>query len=283
MRTVYVNGQFLPENEAKVSVFDRGFLMADGVYEVVTIINGKVCDYDGHIARLARSLGELKFTLDVASIDWLGIIREVVARNNVTEGLVYFQVTRGAGDRDFLITNEFEPTIVMFTQQKSVLNAASATKGIKVITRPDLRWGRCDIKTTQLLYSSMMKTEAYAHGADDVWLERDGVITEGSSNNSYIVSPEGSIITRPVSHEILSGITRATLLELCKRDGIELIERPYTVEEAENAQSAFVTSASSFVCPVVSVNGHQMASNNTMDICAKLRELYIQNVLETAV
>ena len=190
-RTVYVNGEYVAEEEAKVSVFDRGFLFADGVYEVTSVIGGKILEFAGHSARLERSLGELEMDCPVTMDELLEIHRELVRLNEIDEGLVYLQITRGAADRDFAYPKDAEPTIVLFTQAKpGLLEGAAAKVGMKVISVEDMRWGRRDIKTVQLLYPSMAKIAAKKAGADDAWLVEDGLVTEGSSNNAYIVGWE---------------------------------------------------------------------------------------------
>ena len=190
-RTVYVNGEYLPEGEARVSIFDRGFLMADGVYEVVSVLDGRLIDFDGHMARLERSLGELDMPAPATPEALLEIHRELVARNGVEEGLVYLQITRGPAERDFVYPEAPQPTLVLFTQSKALIDSPVAQRGIRVISVPDRRWGRRDIKTVQLLYPSMAKMEAKAAGADDAWMVEDGLVTEGTSNNAHIVTPRG--------------------------------------------------------------------------------------------
>ncbi|MDT8344498.1 MAG: aminotransferase class IV, partial [Thermohalobaculum sp.] len=213
-RTVYVNGAYVPEEDAKISVFDRGFLMADGVYEVTSVIGAKLCDFPGHIARLHRSLDELKMPSPVADDELLAIHRELVARNGVEEGLVYLQITRGAHDRDFAWPEGLTPSLVLFTQAKPLIRSAAAETGIRVVSVEDLRWRRRDIKTVQLLYPSLAKMEAKARGAGDAWLVEDGQVTEGTSNNAWIVTKGGTIVTRNLSHDILHGITRAAVMRL---------------------------------------------------------------------
>ena len=237
MRTVYLNGDYLPEKEAKVSVFDRGFLMADAVYEVVSVLGGKLIDFDAHVARLQRSLAALDMRAPDAMGDLLAIHRELVARNDLIDGLIYLQVTRGnPGDRDFHYpASHTAPTLVLFTQSKPGLAANPVAKtGIRVISVPDLRWARRDIKTVQLLYPSMAKMAAKRQGADDAWLVEDGVVTEGTSNNAYIVK-NGKIITRQLSTDILHGITRASLLRYAAEAQMQIDERPFTIEEAQAA------------------------------------------------
>ena len=282
-RTVYVNGEYLPEEEAKVSIFDRGFLFADAVYEVTSVLDGKLIDFHGHAARLERSLAELGMELPLSAEALLGVHRELLARNDLHEGLVYLQVTRGAADRDFAYPAEdTPPTVVLFTQTKTVADSPMAKTGLRVITIADRRWGRRDIKTVQLLYPSMGKMMAKAAGVDDAWMVEDGAITEGTSNNAWIVK-DGVIVTRHLGTEILHGITRAAVLKLADALQLKVEERAFTVEEAQAADEAFVTSASSFVMPVVEIDGHAIGSGEPGPIAKRLREVYIEESRKVAV
>ncbi|WP_114965765.1 D-amino-acid transaminase [Alkalilacustris brevis] len=281
-RIVYVNGEFLPEDQAKVSVFDRGFLMADGVYEVTTVIDGKLVDFDGHAARLVRSLGELDMDAPHSRDEWLAIHRELMHRNDLENGLIYLQVTRGATDRDFTWPEGLEQTVVLFTQAKNVTESPAAKRGISVISVPDQRWRRRDIKTVQLLYPSMAKMAAVRAGADDAWLVEDGFVTEGTSNNAYIVKG-GRIVTRDLSHDILHGITRAAVLRYAREAQMEVVERPFTIEEAQAADEAFITSASSFVTPVVKIDGTTVGLGGPGPVAKRLREIYIDESRKAAV
>lgn len=285
-RTVYVNGDYLPEDEAKISIFDRAFLMADGVYEVTSVLGGKLIDFDGHLARLERSLAELDMQKPAAFDDLLEIHRELVARNDITDGLVYLQVTRGsAGDRDFVFPDpdEVKPTLVLFTQSKPGLaDSPAARTGIKVISIDDIRWGRRDIKTTQLLYPSMGKMMAKKAGADDAWLVEDGFVTEGTSNNAYIVK-DNKIITRALSNDILHGITRAAVLRFAREAQMEIEERSFTIDEAKQADEAFITSASQFVMPVVGIDGAQLGDGTPGKVAPRLREIYLDESRKAAI
>ncbi|MEM7722869.1 MAG: D-amino-acid transaminase [Pseudomonadota bacterium] len=282
-RTVYVNGDYVPEIEAKVSVFDRGFLFADGVYEVTSVLDGKLIDFAGHAKRLQRSLDELDMTNPVTEDELLGIHRELVTRNEIDEGLVYLQITRGAADRDFAYPKDAAPTIVLFTQAKPGLADSPAAKtGMKVIAIEDQRWGRRDIKTVQLLYPSMGKMMAKAAGADDAWMVEDGFITEGTSNNAYIVKGN-TIITRHLGNEILHGITRAAVLRFAEGAQMKVEERPFTLEEAQDADEAFITSASTFVMPVVEIDGKPVGSGKPGSIAPRLREIYLDESRKAAV
>jgi D-alanine transaminase len=284
-RTVYVNGEYLPEDEARVSVFDRGFLMADGVYEVVSVLGGKLIDFAGHMVRLRRSLSELAITEPLTDDDYLAAHRELIARNAISDGLVYLQVTRGnPGDRDFAYPPEgTTPTVVMFTQSKPGLADAPAAKtGWTVVSVPDLRWGRRDIKTVQLLYPSMAKMEAKARGADDAWMVEEGRVTEGTSNNAYIVRGN-TIVTRELSHDILHGITRAAVLRFAAEAQMQVEERAFTIDEAQQADEAFVTSASAFVMPVVRIDDAPIGTGAVGPVATRLREIYLEESLKLGV
>ena len=283
-RTVYVNGDYLPEEEAKVSIFDRAFLMADGVYEVTSVLGGKLIDFDGHLKRLQRSLDELEIRNPLTQDEWLAIHRTLVAENGITDGLVYLQVTRGApGDRDFAFPPaDLPPTVVLFTQNKPGLAASPQAKvGIKVISIDDIRWGRRDIKTVQLLYPSMGKMMAKKAGCDDAWLVEDGAVTEGTSNNAYIVKGN-KIITRQLSNDILHGITRAAVLRFAAEAQMEVEERAFSIEEAQSADEAFVTSATTFVTPVVEIDGVKLGEGTPGPIAKRLREIYLDESLKSA-
>ena len=284
-RTVYVNGTYLPEEEATVSIFDRSFLMADGVYEVTSVLDGKLIDFDGHRARLERSLNELDMQKPEAFDDLLEIHRELVRVNDITDGLIYLQVSRGsAGDRDFAYPGpEVKPTLVLFTQNKPGLaDSPMAKTGIKIISIEDQRWGRRDIKTTQLLYPSMGKMMAKAAGCDDAWLVEDGAVTEGTSNNAYIVKGD-TIITRELSTDILHGITRAAVLRFAKETQMKVVERSFTIDEAKEADEAFVTSASTFVMPVVELDGAQIGTGTPGGVATRLREIYLDESRKAAI
>ncbi|HEY9057795.1 MAG TPA: D-amino-acid transaminase [Aurantimonas sp.] len=283
-RTVYVNGDYLPEEEAKISVFDRGFLFADAVYEVTSVLSGKLVDFAAHMKRLERSLSELKMTRPASEADLLAIHRELVARNGIDEGLVYMQVGRGAADRDFLFPPEdTKPSLVLFTQAMGLRDKPAGRTGIKVASVPDLRWGRRDIKTVQLLYPSIAKTEAKAKGADDAWLVEDGMVTEGTSNNAYILTEDGALVTRALSHAILHGITRAAVLRMAKEDGLRIEERSFTLDEAKRAKEAFITSASAFVLPVVEIDGVTLGDGTPGPVARRLREIYLAEAERTAI
>tara|TARA_R110000787_G_scaffold88799_9_gene188268 strand:- start:550 stop:1410 length:861 start_codon:yes stop_codon:yes gene_type:complete len=286
MRTVYVNGDYMPENEAKISIFDRGFLMADGVYEVTSVLGGKLIDFDGHAVRLARSLSELDMRNPISKEDLLEVHRELVRVNEIDEGLIYLQITRGSdGDRDFVFPDPetTEPTVVMFTQNKPGLaDNPAAKRGAKVISIEDIRWGRRDIKTVQLLYPSMGKMMAKKAGCDDAWMVEDGMVTEGTSNNAYIIKGN-KIITRQLGNEILHGITRVAVLRMAREAQMEVEERAFTIDEAKQADEAFTTSASGFVMPVVEIDGVALGDGTPGRVATRLREIYLDEMRKAAV
>ena len=286
-RIVFVNGSFLPEEEARVSVFDRGFLMADAVYEVTSVLGGRLVDFDGHMQRLHRSLAALGMPDAMDDAALLALHRDLVARNGVEDGMVYLQISRGnPGDRDFAYPDPaaVAPTVVAFTQSKPGLadNPAART-GWRVVTVPDLRWARRDIKTVQLLYPSMAKMAAKAAGADDAWfVAEDGRVTEGSSNNVWIVTG-GKLVTRALSHDILGGITRSAVMRLAQDLQLGIEERSFTVAEAQAAEEAFATSASAFVMPVVSLDGVGIGDGTPGPVSQRLRAFYLEEMRRAAV
>jgi len=275
-RTVYVNGAFLPESEGQVSIFDRGLLFSDAVYEVTAVLEGGLVDFDAHQARLRRSLGEMSIAFDPEAADLLGIHRELVKRNHLGEGLVYLQISRGEADRSFVQPKDGAPTLILFTQAMSLANHPDAARGLRVMTGPDLRWHRRDIKTTQLLYPSMMKTAALEAGVDDVWMVENGFVTEGSSSNAHILTHDDRLITRHLSSDILGGITRAAVLAQAEEAGLTVETRPFTVDEALTAREAFITSATAFVTPVIEIDGHPVNDGHPGPQVAALRQRYLE-------
>jgi D-alanine transaminase len=275
-RIVFLNGSFLPLEEAKVPFMDRGFLFGDGVYEGIGVLDGRLIDNEAHLERLERSLSEVRIPNPYTRAEWTALQEEIVRRNGMQEGFIYFQVTRGVAERDFFFPENAKPTVAMFTQAKAIVHAPAAEKGIAVVTVPDLRWERRDIKSISLLAQVLAKQAAKEAGAQEAWLVDEGFVTEGGSSSAFIVTPAGSIVVRPLSHAILPGITRKSLLRLSKEGGIALEERRFTVEEAYEAAEAFLTSASNFVLPVVSIDGRHVADGKPGPITRKLRELYLQ-------
>ena len=281
-RIVYVNGKYLPEEEASISIFDRGFLMADAVYEVTSVLDGKLLEFEGHLKRLKRSLSELDMPEPSVFKDLLEIHRKLVNDNQVEQGGVYLQVTRGVADRDFVYPKDVEPTLVIFTQSKDILGSPLVNSGMKVISIDDLRWGRRDIKTVQLLYPSMGKMMAKAADCDDAWMVEDGYVTEGTSNNAYIVVGN-KIITRELSNDILHGITRESVLRYAKEAQMIVEERSFSVDEVKSADEAFITSASTFVMPVVEFDGVLIGAGKPGNVSKRLREIYIEESRNRAI
>ncbi len=283
MRQVYINGEFKKEDEAKVSVFDRGLLFSDSLYEVTTVINGKLIDFNNHMKRLDRSMTELKFKKLLNHEDILAFHRKLIELNNLKEGMIYLQVTRGVADRSFdMPKDEIKPTVLAFTQEKIIIDSESAKNGIKVMTLDDMRWKRCDIKTTQLLYASMAKTEATEKGFDDAWMIRQGYITEGSSSNAWII--KGKIImTRHSDNLILSGITRDAIFKCAKDLGYEVVTKNISLQDAQSANEAFITSATACVMPVVKINTNQIGDGKPGKFVTALRAEYIKQALASAI
>lgn len=272
--TVFVNGSYVPKQEATISVFDRGFIFGDGVYEVVPVIAGKMVDKAYFIERLARSLGELEIEWPCSRDDVLAMLNELITRNALIEGMVYLQITRGIADRDFAFPAGITSSIVAFSSELTLIDNPAARTGIPVMTTPDLRWKRRDIKSVNLLGQVLAKQNAVTRGGKEGWMIEDGVITEGVSSSAYIVK-EQVIITRPLSNEILPGIRRRTLLELCEKEGITLEQRLFTLDEALAADEAFITSATTIVLPVVSIDGSTIGTGEPGPITQKLRSLYL--------
>ncbi|WP_321449541.1 D-amino-acid transaminase [uncultured Cohaesibacter sp.] len=275
-RIVYVNGEYLPEEEAKISIFDRGFLFADGVYEVSTILDGKLVDNAGHLARLQRSLAELDIPAPCSMEEIETIQHTLIERNAITAGSIYLQVTRGAEDRNFLWSEGLKPSLIMFTQTRGAKMDKVAEKGLDVISQPDIRWQRRDIKTVALLPASLAKRKAIAEGANDAWLVEDGMITEGTSNNAHIITKDGKLVTRALSNKILHGITRKAVLALAKEAGLTVEERSFSPAEVKDSAEAFVTSATMFVSPVVSFDGVKIGDGKPGPHTTRLRDLYIE-------
>lgn len=273
-RTVYVNGEYLPESEGKISIFDRGFLFADGVYEVTAVLNGKLVDYDPHMERLERSLKELRIGWPCSKDELKAMHLEMVKRNGLKEGIIYMQITRGAADRTFNFPKDANPTLIAFTQSMVLAENPNAVTGVKVVTIPDIRWARRDIKSVMLLAPVLGKQEAYERGANEGWMVENGFVTEGTSSNAYIVK-DGKVITRELSNSILAGCTRRSLFRLAQEHGIAIEERAFTPEEAYAADEAFLTSASQFVMPIVEIDGKRIGGGQPGPVVRKLRELFL--------
>jgi D-alanine transaminase len=274
-RIAYVNGSFVAEAEAKVSIFDRGFLFADGVYEVTPIVNGKLVDFDAHMERLDRSLNELRMAWPCSKDAMKTMHLELIKRNKLHEGIIYMQVTRGVADRMFNFPKEITSSLVAFPQVMSLVDNPNARTGVKVVTTPDIRWLRRDIKSIMLLAPVLGKQDAYEKGAAEGWMVEDGFVTEGTSSNAYIVK-DNTVITRPLSNRILAGCTRRALFRLAEEYGVKIEERLFTPEEAYAADEAFLTSASQFVMPIVEIDGKRIGGGQPGPVSRKLRDLFLE-------
>ena len=281
----YVNGSFVPMADAKVSILDRGFLFADGIYEVAAVLDGKLIDNASHLARLERSVGEIALALPETIDRIVEIQRELVVRNQLVNGMVYLEVTRGAVTaRDFAFPKaNVKPTLVMFTSVKDIVNAESAKTGIGVITVPDLRWVRRDIKSVALLAQVLAKQAAAAAGAGEAWMIEDGKVTEGGSSSCFILTQDDVIVTRQNGSAILPGCTRKAVVALAAERQLRVEERAFTIEEALAAKEAFITSATVFVQAVVTIDGKQVANGKPGPMTNRLREIYVDFAKATAV
>jgi D-alanine transaminase len=285
-RIAYVNGRFVPHGEATVHIEDRGYQFADAVYEVWAVFGGRLSDAEGHFARLERSLGELRIPMPMSRAALTIVLKEAIRRNRVTEGLVYLQVSRGVARRDHTFPEDGTPPAVVITVNPvdRAASEARAAKGVGVITTPENRWGRCDIKTVGLLPNAMAKQAAKEQGAVEAWFVDDlGLVTEGGSSNAWIVDGDGVLRTRDTNANILRGVTRLSLIDIIREAGLKVEERPFTPEEARGAREAFITGAGTLVLPVVSVDGKPVGDGKPGPVAARLRRLYIERAKATAV
>ena len=276
-RQAYVNGRYLPHARAAVHIDDRGYQFADGVYEVVPVYKGILVDEDPHLDRLERSLAELRIAMPMPRAALKLVSRELMRRNVLTYGFLYMQVSRGVAPREHKFPEGVKPALVMTTRQTKPHGEKMLSEGLKVITVPDIRWGRCDIKSTSLLPNVLAKQQAVEAGAFEAWqIDAQGRITEGSSTNAWIVSAEGTVVTRDASHAILNGITRLALLEIIREEGYGLEERPFTLEEARGAREAFLTSSTSFLLPVTAIDGAPVGNGHPGILFGKLLTRYLE-------
>jgi D-alanine transaminase len=285
-RLAYVNGRFLRQAEAGVSIEDRGYQLGDGIYEVWAVMGGKLADAEGHFARLQRSLGELRIPMPMSRAALTVALRETVRRNRVRHGIVYLQVTRGVARRDHAFPDPpVAPTVVITARAIDPAAAERrAQKGVGVITTPENRWGRCDIKAIDLLPNVLAKQAAREQGAFEAWyVDNQGLVTEGASSNAWIVDRDGVLRTRDIGANILRGVTRLTLLDVAREAGYRVEERPFTLEEARQAREAFMTGAGALVTPIVSIDGQPVANGHPGEVARSLRTAYIRRAAETAV
>jgi len=282
-RYAYVNGRYVPHDQAAVHVEDRGFQFADGVYEVITVQNGRLVDEEGHVRRLDRSLGELDMARPMSARAMALVMRTLVRRNGVRNGIIYLQITRGVAPRDFKYPQGIAPTLVMTTRHMDLDPKARIEKGVSVITIPDIRWKRRDIKSVALLPQAMGKQKAADAGAFEAWqVDDDGNVTEGCSSNAWIVTEAGHLVTRHANNNILNGITRQSLLRLAEEAGIAFEERPFSVEEAYTAREAFISSATTYVTPVTSIDGRPVGDGRPGALGRRLREAYLDYARKAA-
>ncbi|MBY0612049.1 MAG: D-amino-acid transaminase [Beijerinckiaceae bacterium] len=278
-RIVYNDGEFMDERDAFVPLMDRSFLFGDGIYEVTCVIGGRLIDNEPHLARLDRSLREIDIPNPLGADAWTGIQQELIRRNALDEGLVYLQVSRGVADRDYLSPDDLKPRVIMFTQAKSIVNGALAQSGAAILTVPDQRWARRDIKSVALLAQVMAKRAARAAGANEAWMIEDDFVTEGASSTAFIVTSENEIVTRPLSHAVLPGVTRLAVMRLVAEKGLKLVERPFSLAEAHAAREAFYTSAGSLVTPIVSIDGVKVGDGMPGPTAKALRSMYLDLAL----
>ena len=274
-RVAYVNGRYLPHRAAMVHIEDRGYQFADGVYEVVAVERGTLVDEGLHLKRLKRSLGELEIAEPMPERALKTVMREVIRRNRVGDGIIYIQMTRGVAPRDHGFPNSPSTQVVMTARRAKPINPKLIAEGVGVITVPDIRWARCDIKSVSLLPNVLGKQRAREAGAFEAWqVDGDGMVTEGTSTNAWIVTGNGEVITHPVDHEILNGVTRLGILSLIEREGLRLIERSFSVAEAKAAREAFLTSSTAAVLPVVRIDDAPIGGGKPGPIARRLRQDY---------
>ncbi|MCH2395440.1 D-amino-acid transaminase [Oceanibaculum sp.] len=275
-RIAYVNGRYVPHGDAAVHIEDRGYQFADGVYEVVTVVNGRLVDEDPHLDRLWRSLGELRIDVPMSRASMKAVTREIIRRNRLKTGLVYMQVTRGVARRDHPFPKPgTPPAMVMTVKHMRLPSRAKIEEGVKVISIKDIRWERCDIKTVGLLPNILGKQQAREAGATEAWqVDEDGMVTEGTSTNAWIITKEGELVTRPATNDILNGITRLRILKIAEAHGVKFVERPFSLDEALQAREAFISSATSFVTPVTQINDTVIGNGRAGTLSLSLRDWY---------
>jgi D-alanine transaminase len=274
-RIAYVDGQYVPHRQAAVHIEDRGYQFGDGVYEVISVVGGRLVDEEPHLQRLHRSVGELRIAMPIGDAALKIVMREVVRRNGVERGIVYLQVTRGVAPRDHAFPKAAQPTLVVTSRRNRLPAPRLGDEGIAVITIPDIRWQRCDIKSIALIANVLGKQQARETGAYEAWQVRDGLVTEGTSTNAWIVTGDGTVVTRAADNAILKGVTRLAVFDIIAREGYRLVERPFTVEEAKAAREAFLTSTTADLLPVVRIDGAPVADGRPGPLSCKLRAAYL--------
>ncbi len=279
MRICYLNGQFVPENEASISIFDRGFLFSDGVYEVSAVMNGQLVDNRGHLARLSRSLEKLGIPAPYTTEEIIALQQQLIEKNNMQDGGIYLQVTRGCDtDRDFLPTKPLTPTFLLLPQPKDLRINPLAEHGATVMSAPEIRWAKRDIKAIGLLGAVLAKQAAKNAGFDDAWFVEDGFVTEGSSSNAFFIKDK-TLVTTPASEHILSGITRQSLMRFADETGLQIQERNFTIAEAQAADEAFMSAATLFVAPVIQIDDKVIGDGKPGKYSQTLREIYIETAM----
>src|SRR6266853_3434038 len=274
-RIAYVAGQYLPHRQAAVHIEDRGYQFADGVYEVIAVNGGHLVDEEPHLARLHRSLAELRIAPPIGDAALKIIIREIVRRNGVDTGIIYLQVTRGAAPREHAFPKAAKPTLVVTSRRSRPPDPRLGQDGIAIITIPDIRWQRCDIKSVALVANVLGKQAAREKGAYEAWqVDRAGQVTEGTSTNAWIVTADGTVVTRAADTAILNGVTRLAIFDIIHREGYQLVERPFTVAEAKAAREAFLTSTTADLLPVVHIDGVPVGEGRPGPLALKLRAAY---------
>jgi D-alanine transaminase len=277
----YASGQYVPHAQAAVHVEDRGFQFADGVYEVIAVRGGRFVDEEAHLRRLYRSLGELRIAAPLAEAALGIVLREIVRRNGVERGSVYLQITRGVAPRDHAFPKAAKPTLVVTARRARPPDPRLAEEGVAVVTIPDIRWQRCDIKSVALLPNVLGKQQAREAGAFEAWqVDRDGRVTEGTSSNAWIVTGDGAVVTHAADRAILNGVTRIAVLDIIRREGCRLEERPFTVAEAKAAREAFLTSTTSDLVPVVRIDDAPVGNGHPGLLSQKLRAAYLARIAE---
>ena len=282
-RIAYVNGRYLPQAEATVHIEDRGYQFADGVYEVIAVHHGRLIDGEGHLDRLDRSLRELRMAWPMARRALGVVLAEMVRRNGIADGMLYLQVTRGVAPRDHVFPAHAKSSLVVTARRKPPVDRAAQAKGAAVVTVPDIRWKRCDIKTISLIANVLAKQAAKERGAYEAWLvDAEGRVTEGSSSNAWIVTADGDLVTRQLDELILGGITRAAVLKLVREEGIRFVERSFSLAEALAAKEAIATGSTTLVKPIVSIDGNKVGDGKAGPVTLRLLDLYLSHMEEQA-